>query len=242
MDQLVSYARPSDAVALITLDDGKRNALSPSMLEQIGGALDRAEADGTGHGTVVLLTGRAGTFSAGFDLGVLRGGGEEAAAMVRGGFELSLRLLEFPSPVVISCPGHALAMGSFLLLSADYRIGALGPYKIGAHEVAIGMTMPWVAIELSRQRLAPAHFHRALINAEIYSPQDAVSSGFLDRAVPADELADAALDIATGLAKLDMPAHRATKLRVRESGLAAMRAGLETDNSIWKARFLSVSD
>jgi enoyl-CoA hydratase len=238
MDQLVSYARPSDAVALITLDDGKRNALSPNMLEQIGGALDRAEADGA----VVLLTGRAGTFSAGFDLSVLRGGGPDAAAMVRAGFELSLRMLEFRTPIVISCPGHALAMGSFLLLSADYRIGALGPYKIGAHEVAIGMTMPWVAIELSRQRLAPAHFHRALINAEIYPPQDAVGSGFLDRAVPEDELADAALDIAAGLAKLDMPAHRATKLRVRQSGLAAMRAGLESDAAGWKSRFVSVSD
>src|SRR5690606_32909903 len=116
-----------DSIAEITLNDGKRNALSSEMLDAIGGALDRAEEDRA----VVLLGGREGVFSAGFDLKVMAAGGDGAVAMVGRGFELAERLLGFPGPVVAACDGHAIAMGAFLLLAGDFRLGAAGPYKIG---------------------------------------------------------------------------------------------------------------
>lgn len=132
MAELVSY-QLRDSIAVVTLDDGTVNVLSQQMLGDIDGALDRAAADGA----TVVLTGRPGVFSAGFDLRVLRAGGEEALALLRAGFELAARVLSFPEPVVIACTGHAIAMGAFLLLSGDYRVGAAGPYKITANEVAI---------------------------------------------------------------------------------------------------------
>lgn len=226
MDPFVNY-RLDQAIATITIDDGKANALSPGMMSQIGGALDRALADRA----TVVLTGRPGMWSAGFDLAVLRAGGADAAGMVRSGFALAERLLAFPRPVVIACTGHAVAMGVFLLLSGDYRIGAAGPYKITANEVAIGLTMPRAAIEICRQRLPPAHVHRAVALAEVYAPEDAVAAGFLDRVVPAAELAEAAGAAAARLAKLDMAAHAATKLRSRSGTLQALRAALESDDT-----------
>jgi enoyl-CoA hydratase len=226
MEPLVSY-RLDQAIATITLDDGKVNALSPTMQAQIAGALDQAEADRAG---AVVLAGRAGVWSAGFDLAVLRGGGPAALGMVRGGFVLAERLLAFPRPVVVACTGHAIAMGLFLVLSADYRIGAAGAFRLTANEVAIGMTMPRAAIEITRQRLPPAHVHRALVLAEIYTPDDAVAAGILDRVVPAGELADAARSAAARLAQLDAGAHAATKLRVRDATLQALRAALDGDD------------
>src|SRR5579864_7069949 len=124
MSTLVSYRR-RDSVATITMDDGKVNALSLAMFTELGAAFDRAAADGA----VVVLTGRPGVFSAGFDLPVLRAGGTAAAQLLHAGFELAERMLAFPAPVLVACPGHAVAMGVFLLLSGDYRIGAAGPYK-----------------------------------------------------------------------------------------------------------------
>ena len=121
MAALVSY-RLDDSIATITMDDGKVNVLSPRMFGEINAALDRAAADRA----VVVLSGRPGVFSAGFDLPLLRAGGPEAIAMVRSGFELAARVLSFPMPVVIACTGHVVAMGVFLLVSADYRIGAAG--------------------------------------------------------------------------------------------------------------------
>lgn len=216
-------SRLDNSIATITLDDGKVNVLSPDMLAQVNAALDDA-ADAA----VVVLTGRPGIFSAGFDLRVFETGGPaEAERMVRGGFELAVRLLTFPAPVIIACPGHAIAMASFLLLAADYRIGADGPYKITANEVSIGMTIPGAAIEICRQRLSPAYLSRALTLAEAFPPAEAVAAGFLDLVVPGPDLADAAVAAAGRLAELDRAAHAATKLRVRGPVVAAMRADLE---------------
>jgi enoyl-CoA hydratase len=221
---LVEY-RVEGAVASITMDDGKVNVLSLQMINEVDAALDRAVADRA----VVLLTGREGVFSAGFDLAVLRSGGSEAFAMLRAGFELAERLLSFPLPVVVACTGHAVAMGLFLVLSGDYRVGVAGPYKFAANEVAIGITLPHAAVEILRQRLAPAYLSRAAILAEPFAPANAVEAGLVDRVVGADELAAAAREVAEALAGLDLDAHAATKLRVRRTALNAIRAGIEAD-------------
>src|SRR6185436_8381818 len=171
--------RQHDGIAEIRMDDGKVNALSLEMFGELGAAFDRAKADRA----TVVLAGRPGIFSAGFDLAVLRAGGPAATEMVRTGFELAERILTFPTPVVVACTGHAIAMGVFLVLAGDYRIGAQGAYQLGANEVAIGITMPRFGVEICRQRLAPAHFSRAVALAEMYAPDDAVVAGFLDRAV-----------------------------------------------------------
>lgn len=210
-------------VATITMDDGKVNVLSPHMLGELNAALDQAQADGA----AVLLTGRSGVFCAGFDLAVLQAGGPDAAGMVRSGFELAARLLEFPAPVLAVCSGHAVAMGVFLLLSADYRIGVAGPFRITANEVAIGLTMPQAAIELCQARLTPAASWRAVTLAEVYSPEDAVAAGFLDRVVDGTGLESSVTAATDWFARLDRRAHVATKLRARralaESVMAAAR-------------------
>jgi enoyl-CoA hydratase len=224
MEPLVRYER-NGPVAMVTMDDGKVNALSLDLLTQLDEAFSQAEADRV----VVVLSGRAGVFSAGFDLPTLRAGGGPAAAMLRAGFELAERILSFPAPVAISCTGHAVAMGVFLLLSGDYRIGADGPYKITANEVAIGLTMPTAAVEICRQRLSPAHFNRATILAEVFSPQEAVDAGFLDRVVDEAEIDDAVGAAAAQLTQLDRAAHAATKLRARGSALAAIDHAIQRD-------------
>jgi len=229
MGTLVTY-RLEDSIATITMDDGKMNVLSIDMFTQLNAALDRARTDRA----VVVLTGRDGVFSAGFDMRVLTADGPDAYGMVRMGFELAERILSFPAPVVVACTGHAIAMGVFLVLSGDYRVGALGAHRIGANEVALGITMPFFGVEICRQRLAPAHFHRAVINAEIYRPEDAVAAGFLDRLVPASELQAVARSVAADLAKLDVDVHSASKLRARHHALQAIRTAIEADDAAFR--------
>ena len=236
MPPLVSY-EPDGTTAAITMDDGKVNVLSPAMTRELNAALDRAAAERR----VVVLTGREGVLSAGFDLAVLSEGGHASMEMVRAGFELAERILAFPLPVVIACPGHAVAMGVFLLLSGDYRIGAAGPYRLTANEVAIGLTMPRAAVEILRQRLAPAHFNRAVVLAEVYGPEAAVQAGFLDRVVDPGDLQGAARDAAAQLAQLDLAAHAASKLRAREPALRALRQAIDADSADFRQRPLAPS-
>lgn len=225
MDSLIGY-QLADSVATVTMDDGKVNVLSLQMIYEITRALDRALHDAA---VVVVLAGRPGVFSAGFDLPVLRAGGPAAASLLRAGFELAARVLSYPRPVVIACTGHAVAMGAFLLLSGDYRVGAAGPYKITANEVAIGINMPLAAVEICRQRLTPAHFNRATILAELYQPDSAIEAGFLDRVCEPADIWDAVRGIARDLTKLDLDAHKATKLRARNAALADLHDAIAAD-------------
>jgi enoyl-CoA hydratase len=224
MADLLTYRR-DDRVATITLDDGKVNALSIPMLRELHAALEQAEADQA----VVVLGGREGYFSAGFDLGVFREEPERLPEMLRLGATLCERMLAFPTPILVAAGGHAIAAGSFLLLAADARIGVEGPFKIGLNEVRIGLTMPLFVIELARHRLVPAQFDRAVISAVMYAPGEAVTAGFLDRVVAPADLGDAAAATAADLAGLNPEAHVATKLRARGSALTALREAIDAE-------------
>lgn len=224
MGTRVSYEH-SEGISTISMDDGKVNAMSVAMMEEINAALDQAQE----HGSVVVLTGREGVFSAGFDLAVFKQGMEPLMEMLRAGAKLAERMLSFPSPIVTACSGHAIAMGSFLLMASDVRIGTQGPFKIGMNEVAIGMTLPLFAVEIARYRLSTPYLHRAAILAEMYSPEDAIAPGFIDRVASPDRLLATARETALGLSKLDMPSHAATKLRVRGPMLEAIAQAITSE-------------
>lgn len=209
-----------DGIATIAMDDGKANVLSAAMLDELSDAFKRAERDAA----VVLLTGREHVFSGGFDL---RCAPDGWPAMVGGGARLAERILAFPHPVAIACNGSAVAMGAFLLLAADVRIGAAGAHRIGLNEVAIGLAVPRFGIALARHRLTPPAADRCLLTGVLLDPHEARAAGFLDRVVAADELHAEAHAAARELASVDRGAHAATKLRVREDVLAGVRAGIE---------------
>jgi enoyl-CoA hydratase len=207
------------------MDDGKANALSFAMLDALGEGLEVAAA----AGTTLVIAGRPGKFSAGFDLAVMAGGGDDMLRLLRQGSAMSERLLRFDTPVVLAVTGHALAMGALLCLSADYRLGVRGDFKIGLNEVAIGMTLPWFGVELARARLDETQFTQAVALARIYDPDSAVAAGYLDRAVDAVDLETQLSELLQGFGSLNMNAHRETKARVREPLFARLALGLERD-------------
>ncbi|MFQ5417396.1 MAG: crotonase/enoyl-CoA hydratase family protein [Myxococcota bacterium] len=215
------------AVALARLDDGKANAISESLIEALHAHLDVAES----QAGAVLLTGRPGMLSGGFDLTVMRGGGgaEAVRRLVQAGAELFVRFIEFPKPIVVAATGHAVAAGALTLLSADRRIGAAGDFKIGLNEVGVGMTLPVFAVELARHRLSVRHLHRAVNEATLYAPHEAVDAGYLDRVVPADQLEAEALAEASRMAAYPQPGFGATKQRLHAQLAETIRGTLDAD-------------
>lgn len=224
MSTLVKYKFDA-GIGTIQMDDGKRNALSPEMFRQINAALDRAEADRA----IVIITGREAVFSAGFDLKLLKAGGVDALRMLRAGYSITARILSYPYPVIAACNGHALAMGVFLMLSCDHVIGARGDFKISANEVALGLTMPRVAAAMLRHRLNPADFQTAVTLSKYFSVDAARTAGFFDELVEPSELAARALERAQEFAKLDMPAHAASKRRIRDELIRYIRRSVRLD-------------
>lgn len=224
MSDLTTYAL-DDGIATIKMDDGRVNALGIAMLRELHAAFDRAEQDDA----IVILTGREGRFSAGFDLKVFSDTPEQLPEMLTLGASLCERILAFPRPVVTACTGHGIAAGCFIQLPADLRLGVDGPFQVGLNEVRIGLTMPRFVIELARARLAPSHFDRAVNSAVMYAPGDAVGAGLLDRVVSAEELQPAALEAARALAGLNAEAHKATKRKSRAGLIDAVHAAIEDE-------------
>jgi len=224
-DQAVRTTLEDGGVAVIRLDDGKANALSHSVLDALADALDRIEKDDAARALVLL--GREGRFSGGFDLSVMSQGVDKAIELADKGGRTGLRLFGFPKPVVLGVTGHAIAMGAVLLCAADERIGAEGAFKIGLNEVSIGMALPEFAVELARERLSRRHFQRATIGAQIYTPAEAVDAGYLDALVPLDRVEQAAIERAGALgASLDPKAFHATKRAVRGALIERLERGL----------------
>ncbi|MGX0955598.1 enoyl-CoA hydratase [Pseudomonas viridiflava] len=224
MSDLVSY-QLDDGIATLTLNNGKVNAISPDAIAAFNAALDQSEKDRA----VVIVTGQPGILSGGYDLKVMTSSPEAASSLVTEGSTLARRMLSHPFPIVIACPGHAIAKGAFLLLSADYRIGVEGPFNIGLNEVQIGMTMHHAGIELARDRLRKSAFNRSVINAEIFNPEGAMQAGFLDQVVSVEALSETARTVATQLKKINMNAHGKTKLKSRKAFLDTLDAAIELD-------------
>ena len=214
-----------DRVATIRIDDRKRNALSPQVLHEIYEALDRAESDRA----IVIVTGRESVFSAGFDLHVMKRGGINALRMLRAGYALTALVMAYPYPVIAACNGHALAMGVFLMLSADYVIGSRGDFKIAANEVAIGLTMPRVAAAMLRHRLNPAAFQRAVTLSEYFDVESALDAGFFDELVDPVDLIPCAEACADEFKALDPRAHAASKRRIRAALIRKIRFSIPLD-------------
>ncbi len=218
----------NDRVAVITLKNGKVNAISHQVISEINDALDQAQA----AEAVVIFTGREGIFSGGYDLVTMKESSAAAVGLVTAGSPLARRMLSFPFPIIGACSGHAIAKGAFLLLSCDIRIASKGPFKIGLNEVAIGMTMHQAGIELARNRVPINYLTRSVINAELFDPETAILAGFVDTVVTHEQLMTTAIATAKQLLTLNMTAHHATKLKEREAILTALDAAIVLDSKM----------
>jgi enoyl-CoA hydratase len=226
--ELVQY-EVRDRIAHVTLANGKANALSPDVIAGLGDALSRAEDAGEAEVGAVLVTGAAGMFSGGFDLQVMRSGGEAAGRLVTDGGELFSRMYGAQIPVVVACSGHAIAAGALLLLGADARVGARGEFRIGLIETQLGMVLPRWAVELARERLSPRHLQDATVGARVYDPEGAVEAGFLDSVVPSEALATAAEAEAQRWAAFPRAAYRGQVRMCRAERLGRLAEAVATD-------------
>lgn len=213
------------------LDDGGPNVIGVAAVAGLTAAVDQAaEAR-----LPLVIMGRKGMFSAGFDLNVLNDDVTAFAELVLTGAELLRHIVEAPVPVVLGVTGHAVAMGALLTMAADYRIGAEGRFKIGLNEVAIGMTLPQFALTLAESRLSKRHFLRATTLAELHRPQAACDVGYLDEVVAPEGHKAATMAKVEAFSKLNLGAFAGTKARARGELAAALTEAIARDRSDFAA-------
>ena len=227
-DQIATLTSDGD-VSIITLNDGKANVFSPEMSKTISSLLDEVP-DNKGS---LVITGRPGIFSAGFDLKIISSGDVSAvSSMIKTGFTLLARVYNFPRPVIAACSGHGVALGAFLLCCADYRIGAKGQFIVQANETRNNMSIPTPILEISKTRISKTHWYRAILNAEAYPIEKAIEPGYLDEVVEAESLMTRAMEVANDLATLGHPHYKITKDLDQKDTLKRIHDAIDENNSL----------
>ena len=203
-----------DDLSIITLDDGKANVFSPKMIQDVNECLDKVPTESG----ALIITGREGMFSAGFDLKIISAGDMQVTMdMSLSGFKLLSRLFSFPRPILAACSGHGIALGTFLLCCCDYRVGVKGDYMIGANEMRTNMVIPIPILELINHRVSSGHKYRAILGAEMYSIENGIDAGLIDEVVDPENLMETAKLKAKDLATMGHPSYTLTKeLLIRE--------------------------
>ena len=214
-----------DGVAVIAMDDGKANALGTQTWAELNTAFDKAEKDDA----IVILTGRDGVMSGGFDLKEMQAGPQEALELTSKGSKFARRIMAHPRPVIMAATGHTIAMGAFLALACDYSMIKAGSFKVGLNETLIGMTMHNFGIEMGRYHLTNAHFNRCVINGEIFDPKGAMHAGFFDRVVPEEQWPMAIPMAGQMFGQVNAKAFRETKLRSRKEIFAILDQAILDD-------------
>lgn len=219
---MISYEVNND-IAVLSMDDGKANVVGHTLIDDIYTYLDRAEQEAK----AVVIAGREGIFSGGFDLSEFAKGAEASLALVQRGFPMLLRMFKHPQPLIAACTGHGIAAGSFMLLACDTRVAASGNYKHRLPETAIGMTLPGILHELAAARLSPRYLTAAVIQAQAFTPEQAVEAGFVDELSEPDAVVSRAFEVATLMAEMPTKVYAQNKLDCRRKSIDIMQASID---------------
>ena len=214
----VSYEQ-TGAVGHINIDDGAKNVINHEVLDELEACWKEASI----NADAIILSGRPGSFCAGYDIKVMTGGDPNAAKELgsRGG-RFALELYGSDRPVIGVSQGHGFTIGAVWLACCDLRYGEAGPFKYGMTEVALGVGFSDWPLEPLRARLKPENFVPAVLHSEIYEPEAAAEVGFIDQVVPEGQALDIAMAKAAQLAELPRDAYAATKRVIRRDSLAIM--------------------
>jgi enoyl-CoA hydratase len=191
-----------------------KNAVNDVVAHGIESALDEIEADPSVR--VVVLTGTGDAFSAGADLKMVAGGNPSGFTTPRGGFA-GFVTRDFPKPIIAAVNGTAVAGGFEIALACDLIVAA-DTAVFGLFEVKRGLFAGGGGlIRLPRRVPLTLAMEIAIVGTTIDAAR-AYAVGLVNRVVPAADVLDTAVGLATEIAANSPLAVRNTRTMVREAG------------------------
>ena len=184
-----------DDVAVLRLNNGVTNAISPELLHDLTEEIRRIKSDFNG----MVLAGGEKFFSIGLDLPALLQLGRSEMIEFYGSLNQAvLDLYTLPIPTACAIAGHATAGGAILALGADFRYVSAGRKFIGFNEVKIGVPMPCLADLILRQVVGDRRATEMLFTGEFLEPEQAHKIDLVDAVFSPEDLEkEAVVKIAT---------------------------------------------
>jgi enoyl-CoA hydratase len=205
--------------AVVTLANGKVNALNRHLLGELLSAVEFCERDPDVD--ALVLTGQGSVFSAGLDVTeVLGNDSGYTAGLLDDLGAVLIRIFRSPLPTVVAVNGSAIAGGCLLACAFDTRLLAQEA-RIGVTELKVGVAFPIVTVELLRH-VCGSRAEQLMLSATLLGADEALQSGVVHHVVPRSELDGAAIAAAEHLGSLDARAYALAKESSRRFALLAM--------------------
>ena len=204
-----------DAVTVVTIDRPQAlNALNPEVLADLKAAFEGIDQNAT---RCVVLTGAGEkSFVAGADIGTMSTMTKaEGEAFGKLGNDIFLMIENFPLPVIAAVNGFALGGGNELAMSCDIRICSDNA-MFGQPEVGLGITPGFGGTQRLARLVSVGMAKQLLYTARNIDANEALRIGLVNAVYPQAELMDAALKLASQVAKNAPIAVRGCKKAVNE--------------------------
>jgi enoyl-CoA hydratase len=208
------------SIATISLNRPRvLNAINRQMIQELGQALDAAQADPAVRAVILRGNGRA--FCAGFDLkeeaGDAAAGPAEWLPRFKADWDIFLKIWRLDKPVVAAVQGYCLAGAMELLLACDLAVAAEGT-QLGFPEIRHGAGPGIGLLVYAIGSLKTAK--ELLLLGESIEAADAQRIGLINRVVPADQLDASTQDLARRLALIPETAMAVTKRYINSASEA----------------------
>lgn len=224
--EVLRLERRDDGVAVITLANGKVNALSQRLIGELGRAAGELTADPPG---AVVVTGGERIFAAGADISEF-GGQSEAGPITTAIHEALDALAAVPRFVVAAIGGYALGGGCELALACDYRI-ASEEAVFGQPEILLGIVPGGGGTQRLPRLVGPSRAKELCVTGRQVAADEALRIGLADEVVAPDALHDRALELA-GQVAVGATAAQAIVKRLVDDGLStSLSDGLDLERA-----------
>lgn len=230
----VELERRDDGVAVVTLANGKVNALSQALLTELGEIAQQLTDHPPG---AVVLTGGDRIFAAGAEISEF-GGPAEGRVITERFHATADAIAAIPRFVIAAVSGYALGGGCEMALACDYRIA--GERAVfGQPEILLGILPGGGGTQRLARTVGASRAKEMCLTGRQVKAEEALRIGLADEVVPTDELHDRAIALAAEVAKGALVAQALTK-RVIDQGLStSLDAGLALEREAFEGVFHS---
>jgi 3,2-trans-enoyl-CoA isomerase len=205
-----------EGIARVALSRGKVNAINEKVVDELSDCFKQLADDPTVK--AIIFTGEGKFFTFGFDIPEFLGYPKDDFIRYLTKFtDLYTYLFVYPKPVIAALNGHTVAGGCMLAISCDYRIMVPGKAKIALNEINFASSLFAGSVEIMKLLIGQRKAETAVYSGAMYSPEEALELGLIDRIVSPDELETEARKTAEEYASKDGAAFGSIKRLLRKT-------------------------